>query len=158
MSYWSAKQYTSFSLLINAAIFVLIGGSLVVFLMVEFGVTLKQAVLGTWKWQEAMKKLHEAFLGTSVFLPRQSWGDNTGSDCFLIQSGRQETQQKKSLGRLSDRHLHQIFTRLDIDHSNTIDVKELFVALHNSGMDVSMRDCEVMMRHADANGKLSACT
>lgn len=159
ISYFSAKRFTSFSLLINAGIFVMIGGSLVAFLMIEFGVTLRQAVTGTWKWQTAMQSLHEAFLDTSVFVPRRFPGmvaaanddeddDNVGTLTRIGGSGA----KKQSLGRLSDRHLNQIFTRLDKDNSNSLDQSELFEALQKAGMDVSRKDCDVMMRHADNNG------
>jgi hypothetical protein len=141
VSFFSVRRFTSFSLLINAGVLVLIGGSLIAFLTYELGISIKEALLGTWKWQKAMQSLQSAFQDTSIFL--SSAADAPAKLLDHNHDGQQT---------LFDRQLNAIFTRLDTDHSNTIDETELFEALQKAGMNLTKHECEVMMRHADSDG------
>ncbi|CAB9519686.1 membrAne [Seminavis robusta] len=157
VSFWSAQRFTSFSLLINAGIFVLIGGSLVAFLVYELGISFQQAILGSWKWQKAMDKLHDSFDhgAFSVNNHRQNvkksiTGFEDNSSSLLL--NREGSNHQPTRTVMTDRHLSILFKRLDTDNSNSLDLGELLVALQNAGMEVTERECQVMMNHADTDG------
>jgi len=57
VSFWAVRRFLSYTLLFNAILFYLCGLSLVFYLVKEVGVSLYDAILGTWKWKKVLKKL-----------------------------------------------------------------------------------------------------
>lgn len=57
LSYWGVRRLTSYTLMINAAIFYLNGLVLVVYLVRYVGVSFTDALMGSWKWKGVLKKL-----------------------------------------------------------------------------------------------------
>lgn len=128
VSFYSARRLTSFSLLINAGLFVVIGVSLVIFLVWELGISVKSALLGTWEWKKAIDMLHTVFEESSVYY-----------------------------GGTDEERFDDLFDRMDKDQNGSITAEELFQGLNASGVAVSLRQCKKMVKHADKdkNGVIS---
>jgi uncharacterized membrane protein YoaK (UPF0700 family) len=138
VSLYATAQFIHLSLLLNAGLFLLIGGSVVAFLMLELDVSLLAAVLGTWHWSQALDKLAQH---TTEISETQPDYDDDNADIMLA----------------SQRRLDAVFDRIDTDHSNSIDLQELHVALKEIGIKISKRECAAMMKRADSdrNGTIS---
>jgi uncharacterized membrane protein YoaK (UPF0700 family) len=61
VAFIATQQFASHSLLFSAAFYMIIGLSLVAFLMAELDVTFMAAMFGTWNWKASIDKLHESF-------------------------------------------------------------------------------------------------
>lgn len=123
LSFYATKRIRSYSLLFNAGLFLMIGVSLVLFLAYELGINFKDAILGTWQWEQALDGLQAAFV-----------------------QGMDETEL------MSDHHLDTVFDQVDVDNSGDIDNQELFEALKIAGLDMSQKQCNSMMQLADKDG------
>ncbi|VEU42279.1 unnamed protein product [Pseudo-nitzschia multistriata] len=58
ISFWAVRALTENTLFINAALFFSIGLILIVYLVKELGVSVYDAIFGTWKWKNVLQKLH----------------------------------------------------------------------------------------------------
>jgi uncharacterized membrane protein YoaK (UPF0700 family) len=67
VSFFATAYFTSYSLLFNAGLFILIGASLVYFLVHELHVSVSAALLGTWMWKRVMKQIVENDMRNSKF-------------------------------------------------------------------------------------------
>ncbi|CAB9499198.1 membrAne [Seminavis robusta] len=134
IAYWWAKRYRVYALLINAGLFVLVGGAIIAYLVYELGISVKEAFLGSWRWKKAIDLL------------QQSCFDNLGNN--NNHSDRQMTEEER---------LNQIFDRLDLDQSGDIDSYELLQGLKQVGIHMTQAKCDMMLSHADidGNGSLS---
>lgn len=126
VAFYSCRRFTSYSLLINAGLFLLVGGSMVAFICYEMGVSVKEAIMGTWKWKKAMSKLQGAFSERSSLL-----------------IGDSSTEEEQ---------LGAIFDQIDTDQSGTIDAEELVLALQSVGIEMTEREGLQMMQYADTDG------
>ena len=99
---------------------------MVAFICYEMGVSVKEAIMGTWKWKKAMTKLQDAFSGRGSFI-----------------TGDFSTEEEQ---------LGAIFDQIDIDNSGTIDAGELIMALQSVGIDMTEREGLQMMQYADTDG------
>ena len=126
VAFYSCRRLTSYSLLINAGLFLLVGGSMVAFICYEMGVSVKEAIMGTWKWKKAMTKLQDAFSSRGPLL----MGDSS--------------TEEEQLG--------VIFDQIDTDNSGTIDAEELVMALQSVGIALTEREGLKMMQYADTDG------
>lgn len=99
---------------------------MVAFICYEMGVSVKEAIMGTWKWKKAMTKLQDAFSSRDPLL--------TGDFCT----------EEEQLGA--------IFDQIDVDNSGTIDAEELVMALQSVGIDTTEREGLRMMQYADTDG------
>lgn len=124
ISFYATQHFTTYSLLFNAGLFLLIGGSLFAFLCFELGISLWAAMSGSWKWEKAMAKLEAAFAEE------------------LLSNGCE----------MSEGRLDAIFDLVDTDKSGEIDQDELFAALKAAGIKVTKRDFAYMMQKIDLDG------
>ena len=122
ISFYATSKFTQFSLLASAALFFLIGCSLIVFLTLQLHVSFGAAISGKWQWQRGMDHLITA----SLMNPSHS---QTGPS-----------------------PLDKAFDRVDTDGSGTIDVDELRAALREAGVQVSKREAALMIKRADKKG------
>ncbi|CAB9525316.1 membrAne [Seminavis robusta] len=124
ISFWVTRHFTSLTLLFSTGLFLLIGSSLVIFLSKKLGISIRAALLGTWQWQQAVEKLQDAF------------GDGL----------------EGSVGGMTDAELEEIFDRIDVDNSGTIDAEELYILLRSTGVKVTRRESDMMLHYADKDG------
>ncbi|CAB9499015.1 membrAne [Seminavis robusta] len=129
IAFWWAKQFQVYALLINAGLFLLVGGSLIAYLVYELGISLREAMMGSWHWKRAISKLHMSL-------------DQSGS---FVNSLTEEDKLK------------QIFDKLDLDNNGELDKHELLLGLREVGVNITERESEMMLQHADidGNGSLS---
>ena len=99
---------------------------MVAFICYEMGVSVKEAIMGTWKWKKAMTKLQDAFSSRGPLL----MGDSS--------------TEEEQLG--------VIFDQIDTDNSGTIDAEELVMALQSVGIALTEREGLKMMQYADTDG------
>lgn len=57
IAFWGVREFTTYTLLINAALFYMCGFTLVFYLVKEVGVSFRDALFGTWQWKKVLKKL-----------------------------------------------------------------------------------------------------
>lgn len=124
ISFYATSQFLGYTLFFNAALFWLIGASLVTFLVREHDVSVEAAILGTWKkWKGAMKKLHGSIL------------DNVSSH-----------------GIIHTNLLLQMFDDIDDEGNGEIDVDELLNELLKAGVKIDAKGVKVLIKTAYANG------
>jgi Protein of unknown function (DUF1275)/EF-hand domain pair len=123
VSFFISRQMRSYSLLINAGLFVIIGVCLVVFLVKELGISYKSALLGTWEWKRAIDMLHAVF---------------EQSSCHY--------------GGTDEEKFQEMFDRMDKDSNGSITPQELQEGLTMSGVSVTLKQCQLMVKHADKDG------
>ena len=66
ISFYATLRFTQFSLLASAALFLLIGCSLIVFLTLQLHISFGAAVSGKWQWQRGMDHLITASLKNNI--------------------------------------------------------------------------------------------
>ena len=126
VSFFATREFTTLSLLFNSALFLLIGLLLVAFLCYELNISFRSAMLGTWQWQRAAEKLQDAFA------TRDNMDDGNNA--------------------LTERQIEEIFERVDVDKSGSIDRDELYNALRQTGIKITKRESNFMMKYADKDG------
>jgi uncharacterized membrane protein YoaK (UPF0700 family) len=57
ISFWAIREFMASTLLCNAVLFYMVGSTLVYYLVKEVGVSVQDALFGTWKWKKVLKKL-----------------------------------------------------------------------------------------------------
>jgi uncharacterized membrane protein YoaK (UPF0700 family) len=129
VSFFATREFTSLSLLFNSALFLLIGLLLVAFLCYELKISFRSAMLGTWQWQRAAEKLQDAFA------TKDSMDDSNNNN-----------------NALTERQIEEIFERVDVDKSGSIDRDELYNALRQTGVKITKRESNFMMKYADKDG------
>lgn len=135
VSFYATTHFTHFSLLFNAALFMLIGISLIYFLVVELKVTVAAAMTGTWMWQKVFDRLEESMRETVA----------NGMD---LRKSQLYTSQ----------HFAAYFDVLEgVDENGEIEDHDLHGALEKAGVGLSKDEVKILIRHADedGNGKLS---
>ncbi|OEU08984.1 hypothetical protein FRACYDRAFT_271644 [Fragilariopsis cylindrus CCMP1102] len=60
LAFWGVREFTTYTLLINAGLFYMCGFTLVFYLVKEVGVSFHDALFGTWHWKKVLKKLDTA--------------------------------------------------------------------------------------------------
>ena len=115
VSFYATRQFLKYTLYFNAALFWIVGISLIYFLVRVVGVSWQAAIFGTWKWKKTMAKL-----------------------------------KKKSSE--SGTELAKMFDEIDSNENALIEKDELFTAMIKSGYKVKLKDVQILMDHADANG------
>ena len=134
VSFYATQRFTSYSLLFNALLFVMVGGMLVAFLVHEHSVSVFQALMGTWQWKRALFKL-------SAHLEHTESGNMSGSSDF---NNNNNTNKQDRLMAL--------FDMVDADGSGNIAPDELIDALLATGYSVKMKDIRAMVKYADKDG------
>lgn len=122
VSYNFVKRFESYTLMFSAGLFVLIGLSLAYFLVVEIGVSVQAAILGTWKWKRILKKINNRLL-----------------------------LSEDTSGPLTEVALLQLFDRIDDDGNGEIDADELLEALVAADVKMSAFEIRTLFRAADQN-------
>lgn len=122
---YATTEFVQFSLLVNAVLYLLIGGGVVAFLIFELDISLGAAMLGTWQWKRALLQMHMTFHDPS--------DDNDES----MSSAEQ---------------VDALFDQFDTDGSGCIDERELRAALRQAGIFVSKRKSAQMLKRADRDG------
>eukprot|EP00539_Tryblionella_compressa_P019527 CAMPEP_0178861502 /NCGR_PEP_ID=MMETSP0747-20121128/2312_1 /TAXON_ID=913974 /ORGANISM="Nitzschia punctata, Strain CCMP561" /LENGTH=522 /DNA_ID=CAMNT_0020528029 /DNA_START=89 /DNA_END=1657 /DNA_ORIENTATION=- len=113
ISFYSTHRFLSYALLFNAGLFLLIGASLVYFLVREVGVTVEAALFGTWKWKQVLGQIR-------TNLTDAVENDDIEED----DDGDEESKRARATVKLI-----QLFDRIDADGSGAIDADELLSAL-----------------------------
>lgn len=123
VSFYATQKFTSYSLLFNAGLFLLIGVSLIAFVTQQHQVSVKQAIFGTWQWKQSLEKLQATFA-------------EGASAAFMTRSQK----------------LDRIFDKIDMDQSGDIDRDELFLALREAGIPITKKNSRNMLKYADTDG------
>jgi hypothetical protein len=134
ISFYATSQFAHYSLLFNAALFLLIGASLVFFLVHELHISVSAALMGTWMWKRVMNQVVEKGMRTFT----RGGAHMASSDFYKSQ------------------HLSDYFDHIN-QEGDEVTEQELLVALHAAGVKVSKESVKVLMRSADEdnNGSLS---
>lgn len=124
LSFYSATAFLSNSLWFSAALYLLIGLTHIIFVVLTQKVGFFQACFGTYKWQGVLESMAAS----------------------MTESG------DKSLGAMTHSQIDHVFDEIDDDGSGTIDANELMQALNKMGMKLTRQNVEAMMRVVDDNG------
>lgn len=124
VSFWATSQFMGRALLFNAALFLVIGISLVSFIVKELDVSVRAALLGTWIWKIAVTNL------------------KISSDLFDKQSG----------AKTSDDALLAIFDEIDDDSNGFIDIHELLLAFLKADPDITADEVKLLFQSVDTDG------
>jgi uncharacterized membrane protein YoaK (UPF0700 family) len=136
ISFYLSRRFLSYTLLFNAALFLLVGASLVWFLVVEVGISVQAAIFGTWKWKKVLGKIHTSMLNDIVDDGKEDGG---AADVVEI---------KLELTRTA---LLQLFDHIDTDGSGAIDADELLEALIKANVKMSAYEIKTLFKAADEN-------
>lgn len=123
VSFYATQVFLSRTLFINAALFWLIGISLIYFLMKEIGVSFRAAIFGSWKWKSALTRM------TSSMHP-------DADDSAVMTAER----------------LLGLFDEIDLDQSGALNAEELYNALNKAGVKLSRTEVAVLVKAADRDG------
>ena len=124
ISFYFSRRLLSRTLFINAALFWLIGIALVVFLVRQIGVSVRAAVFGTWQWKKVLNKL-------------------------------MESERFQNLGSVTDpgnekpSYLLDLFDEMDDNGDGVLEQEELFNALMQANIHVSMSMVKMLIQSAD---------
>jgi hypothetical protein len=134
ISFYATSHFRHFSLFFNAGLFMLIGASLIYFLVHELHVSVPAASMGTWMWKRIRNQIVEKGMRT--------W-TRGGTHMESL-----EFDKSQHLSRNFD-HINQ--------EEDKITEQELLEALHAAGVNISKKSVKVLMRSADGdnNGSLS---
>lgn len=126
ISYSAVRYFTVSTLMFNAALFYLVGVSLVFYLVMEVGVSLHDAIFGTWKWKKVLKKLDTGDGDLTkeklmeIFDRIDQDGDNSGDiDAEELMFGL-----KKAEIKMKDYEMKTLFRAADDDGDGVITRKE----------------------------------
>ena len=134
VSFYVTREFTSYSLLFNSGLFLLIGISLITFLVHELHITVKAAMCGTWQWKQALEKLS---LSLRVEKFASSRHLNDGSP-------------RRGGGNFAE-ELIDLFDVIDLDGNGEITEDELLTALNAAGVKIKRKEVKVLMRLADTD-------
>ena len=138
VSFYVTREYTSYSLLFNSGLFLLIGISLIAFLVHELHITVKAAMCGTWQWKQTLEKLSLSLRVENFASSRQLLNDNTSGGSTNNRSRGDYTQE-----------LIDLFDVIDLDKNGEITEDELLTALNAAGVKMKRNDVKVLMKLAD---------
>jgi uncharacterized membrane protein YoaK (UPF0700 family) len=131
IGFYISRRYTTYTLLFNAGLFLLVGASLVYFLVQEVGVSIRAAIFGTWEWEKALTQIQSSIV--------------TGFSA----NGGDDGNNKSALTKYA---LLQLFDHIDADQSGEIDADELLEAMLNANVKMSSKQIKCLFRAADENG------
>jgi len=129
ISFSAVRQFTAYTLLFNAGLFYLVGLTLVYYLVKELGISLYDAVFGTWKWKKVLKKLHTLHTGDGdltreklmdVFDIIDAEGDGNG----VIDIDELRDGMKAAKVQIADYEMKRLFRAADDDGDGVIDRTE----------------------------------
>jgi PAS domain S-box-containing protein len=124
ISFYSASAFLSNSLWFSAGLFLSIGLTHLIFVVVTQKVSFVQAMLGNWKWDKVLQQM-----ASSV---------NKGSG-------------STALSDLTPEQVDQVFDEIDDDQSGEIDAEELYHALNKMGIKITMKCVGQMISVVDEN-------
>jgi len=128
LAYWAASAFLSRALWFSAGLYMLIGLSHVIFVMLAQNVSFFQSMFGRWEWDKVLNQLSVVNHG------------------FNFESADDEEIQRMT------RDIDAVFNSIDKDDSNTIDSDELSEALSKLDMKVTKQALDVMIKVVDENG------
>ena len=140
ISFYLSQRFLSYTLLFNAGLFLLVGVSLVWFLVVEVGISVQAAIFGTWKWKKVLGKIHTSMLNEIV-----DDGKEVGT---TVSSSVGAGDSKLELTKMA---LLQLFDHIDTDGSGAIDSDELLEALVKANVKMSAYEIKTLFKAADDN-------
>mmetsp|Transcript_25945 Transcript_25945/g.39899 ORF Transcript_25945/g.39899 Transcript_25945/m.39899 type:complete len:594 (+) Transcript_25945:107-1888(+) len=124
ISFYSAQKFLSQSLWFSAALYLLVGMTHCVYVVLSQKVSFVQAMTGAWKWEKVLETMASS-------LNPEGGGLEAG---------------------MTDEQIDRIFKTIDTDDSGTIDADELKVALDDMGMKLSEQCVASMLKVVDENG------
>lgn len=124
ISFYSAQRFLTKSLWFSAALYLLVGLTHCVYVVLVERVSFFQAMSGTWKWEKVLKTMASS-------LNPEGGGLEAG---------------------MTDEQIDRIFKTIDTDCSGTIDADELKIALEDMGMKLSEQCVASMLKVVDENG------
>eukprot|EP00574_Skeletonema_japonicum_P003658 CAMPEP_0201716630 /NCGR_PEP_ID=MMETSP0593-20130828/2563_1 /ASSEMBLY_ACC=CAM_ASM_000672 /TAXON_ID=267983 /ORGANISM="Skeletonema japonicum, Strain CCMP2506" /LENGTH=569 /DNA_ID=CAMNT_0048206477 /DNA_START=65 /DNA_END=1771 /DNA_ORIENTATION=+ len=124
ISFYSAQKFLSQSLWFSAALYLLVGMTHCVYVVLSQRVSFIQAMTGTWKWEKVLETM------------ASSMNPEGGG----LEAG------------MTDEQIDRIFKTIDTDASGTIDADELKTALDDMGMKLSEQCVASMLKVVDENG------
>jgi len=127
VAYWAAQVFLSHALWFSAGLYLLVGLSHVIFVMLTQKLSFFQSMFGMWEWDKVLKQL-------SVV------------DGFDFDTVDGEERQRMI------RDIDAIFDSMDEDNSNTIDTDELSGAISKLGMKMTNNALDAMIKVVDENG------
>jgi uncharacterized membrane protein YoaK (UPF0700 family) len=130
ISLYATTAFLQYSMLVNAVLFLLIGGGVVAFLTLELDISLGAAIFGAWQWRQAISRL----------------------ETLLQEPAASEIFQGIDESMSSHHQVDALFDQFDTDKSGYIDREELYAALRHVGIAVSKRQSARMMKRADKDG------
>jgi len=123
VSFYATQRFLSRTLFVNAALFWLIGFSLIYFLVHEIGISFKAALFGTWRWKVALKRM-----------------------ATTMHASPSNSDMSRSV------KLFALFDKMDKNGDGSLDTEELHEALNRSGLALSRGEVAVLVKAADRNG------
>lgn len=126
LSVYISKWLKNFSLLVSAALFFSVGLVLLFYLVMEVGVSFYDAVFGTWKWKNVLKKLHTGDGALTedklmeIFDSIDQQGDGNGEiDADELRDGL-----KSAKVQMTDYEIRTLFRAADDDGDGVISRQE----------------------------------
>jgi len=120
----AVEKFTALALLANAFLFYLVGAILILYLVKEVGVSLYDAVFGTWKWKKMLEKLdtedgaltHDKLM--NIFDLMDDNGDGN------VDADELEYGLRRAKVRIKDYQIKRLFRAADDDGNGVIDRAE----------------------------------
>jgi len=127
LSFFLAKILTTKALYINAVLFLMIGMTLVCYLVKELGVPVNDAILGTWQWKEILQKLDKEEgddLTTDKLIKIFDKIDAEGNKDGTIDAEELESGLKRARVSMTNYNMKTLFRAADDDGDGLIDRDE----------------------------------
>lgn len=120
----AVEKFTALALLANAFLFYLVGAILIFYLVKEVGVSLYDAVFGTWKWKKMLEKLdtEDGALTQDKLMNIFDLMDDNGDG--NVDADELEYGLRRAKVRIKDYQIKRLFRAADDDGDGVIDRAE----------------------------------
>jgi uncharacterized membrane protein YoaK (UPF0700 family) len=129
VSFFATSLFRVHSLFVNAALFWLVGASLIYFLVHELHITVRAAIFGNWEWRSAIRKLHERMAFS------MHGGDMAGAP--------------KDFEEMYSQEFDTLYDRVDLEGKGVIEEPDLVRALQRAGSKANLKGVKALIMCAD---------